>query len=189
MEANGLKRWARDRVANELTGLAVVFVGADAQSVDAPPCFDFFRGMLRFVELLEHLGQPVEITGDDFIAFDELVEKMALGKLPHLHRVFHHLITVAELDPSIAPGDGHNAEINAGGEPAIEHDLAFAEVPAPLQCGKIEEAEVHRLLHFVNERRRDEDERGVGLHQAHCPWPMWIGVRVEQEREKLLLGH
>jgi len=63
-----------------------------------------------------------------------------------------------------------DAEINFWSEPAIEINLALAEVSAFFQRAEIKKAKVHRLLHFENERRSDEHPRNVDLNHAHFSW-------------------
>ena len=186
-EADGVKGREGEGVSDELPGLAEVFVGADAQPVDAAPCLNIFGWMLGLVELLEDVRDPVQVSRHDSIALDELVEKVTVGKLPHLHGVFHHLIAFAENEPAVECRDGHDAKVDSGAKAAVEGDLAFAEVAALLQRGEIEEAEVDRLLHLVNKGRRDKDERGMRLHQAHGARLVRIRVRVDQEGKQLLL--
>ncbi len=145
--------------------------------------------MLGFVEILQHFRDAIEVVRLHPLPRDELIEKTAVRELAHLHGVFHHRVTVAEDKVPGARGDRHDAEINVRREPAVERHLAFAEVPAFFQCGEVEEAEVHRLLHLVNKGRRNEHERRMGLHQPHRARPVRIGLGIKQERQELLLRH
>ena len=53
--------------------------------------------------------------------------------------------------------DGHDAEIGVRGKAAIQRDLPFAGVASLFECGEIEETEIHGLLHFQDEGRREDD--------------------------------
>ena len=176
-------------MADELPGLAEILVGADAEMVNAPPVADFPGGLLGLIKLLQESGNPVQVAGADLVPFEELIEKMAVRKLTHLHGIFHHRAFLAESIVPLVLRDRNDSEVGAGREPAVEGDFAFAEMQAFRGGGKVEETKVDGLFHLVDERRSDDDERGMGLHQAHPLRPVWIGLRIKQEGEQLFLRH
>jgi len=53
--------------------------------------------------------------------------------------------------------DRDNFQVDFRSESSIQCDLAPAKVMAFLQRAEIEKPEIHRLLHFEDKRRRDED--------------------------------
>ena len=158
-------------VADELPGLVEILVGADAELVDASPVADFPAGVLGLIELLQESGNPVQVAEPDRIPFEELVEKMTVRKLTHLHGVIDYLAFLAEAVVPVVFRDRNDPEVGAGREPAVEGDFPFAEMLAFRRGGKVEETKVDGLLHLVHERRRDEDERGMCLHQPHALRP------------------
>ncbi len=111
-----------------------------------------------------------------------------LGKLPHLDGIFRDFIPFTQRELPVLCRDGHHTEIHLRTQPPVQFDLAIAEVTAFLQRQEVQEPEVDRLLHLVNERRREEHERRMRLHQPHPPRVMRIGIGVEQERKQALLA-
>ena len=53
--------------------------------------------------------------------------------------------------------DRENIEVDLRSESSIQCNLALAKVVAFFQRAEIEKTEIYRLLHFEDERRRNED--------------------------------
>src|SRR5213080_5015402 len=54
------------------------------------------------------------------------------------------------------------------------------------QRTEISEPEIHRLLYFEDERRRNEDPGDMRLNRAHFPWPVWVGSGHLEETDQFL---
>jgi hypothetical protein len=65
-------------------------------------------------------------------------------------------------------------------------DFAFTNRATFGERREIEEAEVHRLLHFENKGRRDENERRMSLHETHAARTMRIGFWIAQKGNERL---
>src|ERR1044071_7864373 len=74
--------------------------------------------------------------------------------------------------------DRNSVEINFRTESPVQFNLTLAKVVAFFQRAEIQKAEIHRLLHFEDKRRRNEDPRDVSLSGANFGWI----VRVRRRR-------
>ena len=75
----------------------------------------------------------------------------------HFDGVFDDFSWWFERKTGISLVDGNSIEINFRTESPIQFNLALAKVVAFFQRAEIEKAEIHRLLHFEDKRRRNED--------------------------------
>ena len=110
-----------------------------------------------------------------------------MRQFSHLHAVLDNFAFPFEGETRSGFVDPHDSQIDFRSKPAIQFNLTFAKIPAFFQCAEIEKAEIHRLLHFKDERRRNEHPRNVGLNRAHRIRPVWIRTRQSKESNKLLL--
>src|SRR5690606_40379351 len=87
-------------------------------------------------------------------------QQLVLRELAHLQGIFDDRRVFAEAGRLQAAADGYDLTIQRRGKALVEAQLLLAEVLAAGQFGKVEEAEVHRLLDLVgvgaSEQRSEE---------------------------------
>lgn len=85
----------------------------------------------------DHRGQTIDQLTRDLLA----VEQPLLREAAHPHAILEHRTRAADPRLIRGAGDGDHIEIEVIGQPAVEPQLLVAEVVAPLQGGKVEEAQ------------------------------------------------
>ena len=104
----------------------------------------------------------------------DIAQQLRLVEAPHLHGVIEQLPTsitlpaVCEDRPARGRGDRHYREVELGGEALVEGQFLFAEETALFQGGKIQEAEIHRLLDLVGVFPGQDDPGDMGFPQYRC---------------------
>ena len=150
--------------------LREIFVCADLQFLRRAPLLDFLRWSLRLIEAVQTRDHAIDLAFSDQSFRQQLIEKPPMRQLSHFHCILDDLsVFVVERETGIAFIDGRHCEVNLRAKPSIQLQLAPAKVMALFQRAEIEKAEIHRLLHLEDERRRDEDPGNVGLNRAHLP--------------------
>ena len=99
----------------------------------------------------------VNLLFTDQIFLEQFDQEAAMRELSHFDGVLNDFPRWFERKAGISLVNGNSVEINFRTESAIQFNLALAKVVAFFQRAEIEKAEIHRLLHFEDKRRRNKD--------------------------------
>jgi len=108
----------------------------------------------------------VDFFFTDQIFLEQFVQEPVRRQFFHFDGVLDNAAWCFEGETGISLVDWNSLEINFWAQPSIQFDLALAKVAAFFQCAEIEKAEIHRLFHFEDKWRCNEDPPNVGLNRA-----------------------
>ncbi|MNH05317.1 hypothetical protein D3C79_646370 [compost metagenome] len=117
----------------------------------------------------------VDVAGIELAIGLQGVEHLALGELAHLQHVFDRFAFATDLRRFGATGDRQDVQVQAFGQALVQTQLFVAEMPALIQAGEVEKAEVHRLLDLVGVLAGEQDPGDMRLDELE---PIH-GVRVQ----------
>ena len=116
------------------------------------------------------------------------VEQGLLGKALHLDRIFEGRTDATHPGAVRGAGDGHHAEIETGGQSAIEPNLLLAALPAPLQGGEVQKTQVQRLHELEGAVPDQKDVGDVRFDMLDRAGPvsrgLGVGLRSEQSLDQ-----
>ena len=145
-----------------------------AEGVDLRP------RLRRGVELGQAPRQGAHHLGCDGVLLQQVAHHALFRQALHLDRVVHDRARRIDRHAALHVGDGHHVQVDAGAEAPVEPHLLLAEVASLLQGGEVQEAEVHGLLHLVDEIAGQEDVGDVGLDEVDPPHLVGVGLRREE---------
>jgi hypothetical protein len=125
----------------------------------------------------------------DLPATEALVQQRLLGEPPHLHGPLDGLALA--FDPERPPivGHGDDSQVDVGRQATVQADLLLAIMPALLQRAVINKPQFDRLLHLVNMRPRQENDRDVRLAHLDRLNRLGIGGRVRKSLDQAVEHH
>src|SRR5690606_6859023 len=101
-------------------------------------------------------------------------------ELAHLQGIFDDRRVLAEAGRLQAAADGYDLTIQRRGKALVEAQLLLAEVLAAGQFGKVEEAEVHRLLDLVGVGASEQKPGNVGFNDLKTLHGVGVEGRILQ---------
>ncbi len=134
-------------------------------------------------------GQLLNRTGINLAASEVRAKRGRIRQSLHLDRPFDSVARALHLDLSAIECNRHNPQIDGRCQPSIQSHFFFAEMPALLERGVVQETEVHRLLDLVGMPARQEHQRDVRLAQLHRINRLRIGLRFRQALDQFLKLH
>ncbi len=112
------------------------------------------------------LGECVDERRVERTAAQEVVEAVFALETAHLHRVVDRRARPAEHGQGGRAGDRNDLEVQLRRRAPVERELALAEMPACVERGEIEKAQVDRLFQLVGGVAREQHARDMRFDQA-----------------------
>ncbi len=130
-----------------------------------PPLIDPRTGSRSAVKLAQPLGDRREDLFAGQALRQQCRQHPVIGKPAHLNRVLHHRSLTEQLEPATDLDHRNDPKVDIPRQSLVQADFLVGEELAPLKRREVQEAEIDRLLDFVDEVTGQEDRRGMGLLQ------------------------
>ena len=132
------------------------------------------------VELRNLLGHLIDVRAGQFAVGLQGAEHLALRELAHFQRVLDGRAVATQLRRLGSAGNRQHFKIQIFGQALVEAQFLAAEMPAVVQIGDVQEAEVHRFLQLICIGARQYHPGNMGLDDLKRVNRMRVQGRVLQ---------